>query len=449
MIIDPATGFKLGSCPESTPDDALKAIAAAAAAFPDWRSRSGRERSRILRRWYELILENKEDLATLIISENGKARPDALGEVLFAAGFVEWFSEEAARVYGDIIPHSSNTFQVSVTKEPVGVCGLMTPWNFPAGMVTRKIAPALAAGFTVVLKSPGETPFSANALAVLSQQAGVPKGVINIVTALDNTPQVGQTLCSSDVIRKISFTGSTRVGRLLMSQSSSTIKKLSLELGGNAPFIIFKDADLDLALREAPNAKFKSSGQTCVCANRIYVQTDIVENFTHRFVEAVKTFKLGSGHQDDTTHGPLISSSAVEKVAALVDNSLTQGAKVLIGGKTRPDLGPSYYEPTILTDVRTDMRITQEEIFGPVATIIPFVTENEVINNANACNVGLASYVFTENLNRARRVSGLLETGMVAMNSESVSDSAIPTRSKAAAGLASQQEDDQGNHRLG
>ncbi|KAL6359952.1 hypothetical protein LRP88_05648 [Fusarium phalaenopsidis] len=316
-------------------------------------------------------------------------------------------------------------------------------------MVTRKIAPALAAGFTVVLKSPGETPFSANALAVLSQQAGVPKGVINIVTALDNTPQVGQTLCSSDVIRKISFTGSTRVGRLLMSQSSSTIKKLSLELGGNAPFIIFKDADLDLALREAPNAKFKSSGQTCVCANRIYVQTDIVENFTHRFVEAVKTFKLGSGHQDDTTHGPLISSSAVEKVAALVDNSLTQGAKVLIGGKTRPDLGPSYYEPTILTDVRTDMRITQEEIFGPVATIIPFVTENEVINNANACNVGLASYVFTENLNRARRVSGLLETGMVAINSGSVSDSAIPTRSKAAAGLASQQEDDQGNHRLG
>ncbi|KAF4443188.1 Aldehyde dehydrogenase, C-terminal [Fusarium austroafricanum] len=425
-VSDPATGLKIGTCPESTSSDAQNAIDAAAKAFPAWRSRSGRERGRILRRWYELVLENKKDLATLITTENGKAKADADGEVLFAASFLEWFSEEAARMYGEVVPHSSNAFRVSVIKEPVGVCGLITPWNFPAGMVTRKMGPALAAGCTVVLKSPGETPFSANALAVLAARAGVPPGVINIVTALENTPEIGKLLCSSDTIRKISFTGSTRVGRLLMSQSSSTIKKLSLELGGNAPFIVFEDADLDLALRDVINAKFKSSGQTCVCANRIYVHRRIMDEFLDRLASAVKGFKVGSGHDKETTHGPLISLAAAEKVALLVDDAVAQGARVVLGGKLLNDIGPGFYEPTILTNVHANMRLAQEEIFGPVAAIFPFESEEEVVDAANSCNVGLASYIFTQDFDRANRVSELIQSGMVAINTGAVSDSAVP-----------------------
>ncbi|KAF9883374.1 Succinate-semialdehyde dehydrogenase, mitochondrial [Aspergillus nanangensis] len=425
-VFDPATSLKLGSCPESTPADAQQAIDAAAAAFPAWRSRSGRERSRLLRRWYELIIENKDDLATLITFENGKAQADAAGEVLFAASFVEWFAEEAARIYGEVIPHTSSAFRVSVLKEPVGVCGLITPWNFPAGMVTRKVAPALAAGCTVVLKSAGETPFSANALAVLAARAGVPPGVINIVTALENTPQIGQLLCSSDVVRKVSFTGSTRVGRLLMAQSSSTIKKLSLELGGNAPFIVFEDADLDLAVKEAVTAKFKSSGQTCVCANRIFVHSGIYEAFTRRLAEAVRGFTVGSGHRPGSTHGPLIGPGAVDKVAGLVEDAVEKGAQVVLGGRRRLDLGPCFFEPTILTDIHHEMRITREEIFGPVATISRFESEAEVIDAANSCDVGLAAYVFTDDIQRATRLPELIQSGMVAVNCGSVSDAPVP-----------------------
>ncbi|KAH7324913.1 putative succinate-semialdehyde dehydrogenase [Stachybotrys elegans] len=425
-VYDPATGSHLGTCPESTVEDAEKAITAAAKAFPSWRSRSGRERARILRRWYDLLLENKDDLATIITHENGKSKADATGEVGFAAGFLEWFSEEAARIYGDVIPHSSSSFRVQVTKEPVGVCGMITPWNFPAAMITRKLGPALAAGCTAVVKTPGETPFSANALAVLAERAGVPKGVINIVAALDNTPQIGELLCKSNIIRKISFTGSTRVGRLLMAQSSSTIKKLSLELGGNAPFIVFDDADINLAIKEAVVAKFKSSGQTCVCANRIYLQKGIYDQFVKGLVKAVGSFKVGSGHAADTTHGPLIGPNAVSKVSGLVEDAVSKGATVLCGGKTIPALGPNFFEPTVLTNVNCDMLIANEEIFGPVATIFPFTTEEEVIDAANNTDVGLASYFFTQDVCRATRVAEQLQSGMVALNSGVVSDWGTP-----------------------
>uniref|UniRef100_A0A093X7V9 Succinate-semialdehyde dehydrogenase [NADP(+)] n=1 Tax=Talaromyces marneffei PM1 TaxID=1077442 RepID=A0A093X7V9_TALMA len=293
-------------------------------------------------------------------------------------------------------------------------------------MVTRKIGPALAAGCTVVLKSPGETPFSANALAVLAQQAGVPPGVINIITCLANTPQIGQLLCTSSIIRKVSFTGSTRIGRLLMAQSSSTIKKLSLELGGNAPFIVFDDADLDLAIREVVTAKFKGSGQTCVCANRIFVHDRVFDEFVQHLKEATSNFRVGSGHEPSTTHGPLISTAAVEKVARLVDDAVSRGAKVIAGGKRRPDIGPCFYEPTILTDVDPGLSISREEIFGPVAVVHRFDSEKQVLTAANDCDVGLAAYLFTQDLNRATRLSEQIQSGMVAINCGSVSDAPVP-----------------------
>ncbi|OJJ47732.1 hypothetical protein ASPZODRAFT_1762431 [Penicilliopsis zonata CBS 506.65] len=425
-VFDPATGSLLGSCPESTAADAEKAIHAADAAFPAWRSRSGRERGRILRRWYDLVMENKDDLAKLITAENGKAQADAVGEVNLSANFLEWFAEEAPRVYGDVIPHSSSAFRVSVLKEPVGVCGLITPWNFPAAMIARKLGPALAVGCTVVVKTAGETPFSAIALAILGARAGVPPGVFNIVNAHENTPEIGQALCYSERVRKVSFTGSTRVGRLLMKQCSDSIKKVSLELGGNAPFIVFDEADLDVAVSCAVVAKFKVTGQTCVCANRIYVQRGVYDEFLKRLVEAVQGFRVGSGHEATTTHGPLIGANAVNKVAGLVDDAVQKGAQVVLGGKKLHALGPNFFEPTILTNVTDEMRIVSEEIFGPVAAIQPFDSEAEVIAAANRCEVGLAAYVFTQEAARATRVSELLQTGMVALNTGVISDVAAP-----------------------
>lgn len=356
---DPASGSLIGTCPESTPQDAEQAIRAASAALPTWRTRTGRDRSRILRRWYDLVIQNKEDLATLITWENGKAGPDAAGEVLFAASFLEWFAEEAPRVYGDVIPHSQPGFRVSVLKEPVGVVGLITPyactfhhtetemltlhrptrWNFPAAMITRKLGPALAAGCTAVVKTAGETPFTANALLVLGERAGVPKGVINSIAALENTPAIGQALCASNTVRKISFTGSTRVGKILMNQSSGTLKKLSLELGGNAPFIVFDDADLDLAVAGAVASKFKSSGQTCVCSNRIFVQRGVYQEFVRRLKEVVQGFRVGHGFDSKTTHGPLVTAGAAARVEALIADAVKAGAKVEAGGRRRPDLG--------------------------------------------------------------------------------------------------------------
>ncbi|BCS19844.1 NAD-dependent succinate-semialdehyde dehydrogenase [Aspergillus puulaauensis] len=425
-VHDPASGSLIGTCPESTPQDAEQAIRAAAAALPVWRTRTGRDRSRILRKWYELVIQNKEDLATLITWENGKARPDAAGEVLFAASFLEWFAEEAPRVYGDVVPHSQPGFRVSVLKEPVGVVGLITPWNFPAAMITRKLGPALAAGCTAVVKTAGETPFTANALLILGERAGVPKGVINSIAALENTPVIGQTLCASNTVRKISFTGSTRVGKILMNQSSDTLKKLSLELGGNAPFIVFDDADLDLAVAGAVASKFKSSGQTCVCSNRIFVQKGVYSEFVRRLKEVVQGFRVGPGFDSSTTHGPLVIAGAAARVESLIADSVKAGAKVEAGGRRRSDLGPNFVEPTILTNVTTDMRLMEEEIFGPVAPILSFEDESQVVDIANKCDVGLASYVFSQDVNRVARVTDLLSFGMVALKTGVVSDAAAP-----------------------
>ncbi|KAL4736092.1 Aldehyde/histidinol dehydrogenase [Aspergillus similis] len=425
-VHDPATGALIGSCPESTPEDVEPAVRAAASALPSWRARTGRERSRILRRWYELVIENKEDLATLITWENGKAGPDAAGEVLFAASFLEWFAEEAPRVYGDVIPHTQPGFRVSVLREPVGVVGLITPWNFRAAMITRKLGPALAVGCTVIVKTAGETPFTANALLSLGERAGLPRGVVNSISALQNIPDIGKALCSSNTVRKISFTGSTRVGKILMNQSSGTLKKLSLELGGNAPFIVFDDADLDIAVSSAVASKFKSSGQTCVCSNRVFVHKAVFPEFIRRLKEVVAGFRVGNGFDNKTTHGPLITAEAAARVEGLIADAVRLGAKVEAGGHRRIDLGPNFIEPTILTNVTPSMRLMSEEIFGPVAPITSFEDENEVIDLANKCDVGLASYIFSRDVNRVARVTEQLAFGMVAVNTGVMSDSAAP-----------------------
>ncbi|KAF2754445.1 succinate-semialdehyde dehydrogenase [Pseudovirgaria hyperparasitica] len=425
-VTDPATGLHIGTCPESTVEDAQHAVDAAAAAFPAWRSKSGRERGRVIRRWYELVLENKGDIATLITWENGKARVDAAGEVVFAASFLEWFSEEAARIYGDVVPHSNAQMRAQVIREPVGVCGLITPWNFPIAMAARKLGPALAAGCTVVLKTDGQAPFSGNAIAVLAERAGVPRGVLNVVTALENTPAIGKFMCESDTIRKISFTGSTRVGRILMSQSAHTLKGLSLELGGNAPFIVFNDADLDLAIAGTVASKFKVSGQTCVCANRIYVQDGIYDRYVAKLTEVVSSFKVGHGFDAATSHGPLIHAAAVAKVQEHVDDAVKHGARVAIGGRKMPSLGPNFFEPTILINVDDRMKIASEETFGPVAPIFRFSTEDEVIARANNASVGLASYLFSQDTGTLARVSEALQAGMVAINTGVISDASAP-----------------------
>ncbi|UDD58537.1 hypothetical protein AFCA_005973 [Aspergillus flavus] len=381
----------------------------------------------MLRRWYQLMIDNAEDLATLITWENGKPLADAKGEVNYAAAFFEWFSEEAPRIYGDTIPSSVAGNRVMTLKQPVGVCSLITPWNFPAAMITRKAGPALAAGCTVVVKTPGETPFTANALAELAHRAGIPKGVFNIVTSLKNTPEVGEALTTHPEVRKVSFTGSTNVGKLLMKQSSSTVKKVSWELGGNAPFIVFDDVeDLDAAVAGAVASKFRSSGQTCVCANRIYVQRGIYDEFVKRFVEKVKGFKVGAGFEEGVTHGPVIHGRAIEKIDEHVRDAESKGAKVAVGGRKLSDLGPNFYDMTVLTDMNKDMLVASEETFGPVAGLFPFETEKEVVDLANRAEVGLAGYFFSGNVKRIFRVAEALEVGMVGVNTGLISDVASP-----------------------
>lgn len=423
-VTNPATETLIGTCPESTIDDLNHATRAASNAFPTWRPLSGRQRGRILRKLFDLLVENKVDLGRIITAENGKAKADAEGEVLFSASFFEWFAEEAPRVYGDVIPHSNATSRTHVIKEPVGVCGLITPWNFPMAMGARKVAAALAAGCTVVLKSDGLTPFSSNAMAVLGERAGIPKGVLNVMTALNNTPQLGLALCQSDTVKKISFTGSTRVGKLLMQQSSSTLKKLSLELGGNAPFIVFNDADREVAVSSALASKFKVTGQTCVCANRIYVQEGIYDRFCQRLVEEVKKFHVGNGAEDTVTHGPM--TNGVSKVKEHIQDAVSKNAKVLLGGNQLSALGKNFHELTILADVDDSMKISTEETFGPIAALYKFSTEDEVISKANNCDVGLASYVMTTDLARSHRVTEGLQFGMVALNTGVISDAAAP-----------------------
>lgn len=424
QVTNPASETIIGTCPESTTDEIATAIEAASDALAAWRLFSGRQRGRILRRLFELLIQNQQDLSMIITAENGKSKWDSEGEVLFSASFFEWFSEEAARIYGDVIPHSNTSSRIQVIKEPVGVCALITPWNFPMAMGARKIAAALAAGCTVVLKSDGLTPFSSNALAVLGERAGIPPGVLNVVTALQNTPQLGSALCQSNKVKKISFTGSTRVGQLLMQQSSSTLKKLSLELGGNAPFIVFNDADLDVAVASAILSKFKVSGQTCVCANRIFVHAAIYDEFSRRLVDEVKKFKVGDGINPKTTHGPL--TNGTQKAQEHIKDAVMRNAKVLLGGNRLPSLGNNFHELTILGEVDDTMRIAQEETFGPVAALMRFSTEEEVVARANNSNVGLAAYVITSDLARAHRVSESLEAGMVAINTGVISDAPAP-----------------------
>ncbi|KAI0015868.1 succinate-semialdehyde dehydrogenase NADP+, partial [Xylariomycetidae sp. FL0641] len=333
----------------------------------------------MLRKWYDLMVENSDDIATLITLENGKPLADARGEVTYAANFFEWFSEEAPRNYGDFIPASVPGNRVVSIKQPLGVCGLITPWNFPAAMITRKIGPALAAGCTTVCKAPGETPYTSLALAELAHRAGIPKGVVNVVTTLANTPEVGETLTTHPTIHKVSFTGSTNVGKILMKQASSTLKKMSMELGGNAPFIVFDDADVDVAVAGAVACKFRSSGQTCVCANRIYVQKGIYDEFAKKFAEKVQGFKVGNGFEEGITHGPLIHDRAVSKVDAHVKDAEKKGGKVVVGGQAMPDVGSNFYQPTVITGMTNDMAIACEETFGPVAGLFPFGSEAEVV----------------------------------------------------------------------
>ncbi|ROV99318.1 hypothetical protein VSDG_03920 [Cytospora chrysosperma] len=425
-VHDPATGELIGTCPEFDAQDTKKAIDAANTAFASFRTQTGRQRSKLLRKWYELMMENAEDLATLITWENGKPFADAKGEVTYAANFFEWFSEEAPRIYGETIPASVPGNRVMTVKEPVGVCGLITPWNFPAAMITRKVGPALAVGCTTVTKAPGETPFTSLALCELAHRAGVPKGVVNVVTTLKNTPEVGEELTTNPIVRKVSFTGSTGVGKLLMKQSSSTLKKLSFELGGNAPFIVFDDADLDVAVAGAIASKFRSSGQTCVCANRIFVQKGIYDEFAQAFAAKVKEFKVGNGFADGNTHGPLIHGRAVDKVDGHVRDAEKKGAKVIIGGQKRPDLGPNFFQPTIITGLTQEMAIASEETFGPVAGLFPFSTEEEVVKIANNTPVGLAGYFFSRDIQRVYRVAEALEVGMVGVNTGLISDPAAP-----------------------
>ncbi|KAL4884125.1 NAD-dependent aldehyde dehydrogenase [Aspergillus karnatakaensis] len=425
-VRDPSNGDLIGTCPEFNTHDAEKAILSAAAAFPSFRRTLARDRARMLRRWYQLMADSAEDIATLITWENGKAIAEARGEAAFAASFLEWFSEEAPRVYGDTIPSSVTGNRVIVTKEPVGVCTFVTPWNFPAAMITRKVGPALAAGCTVIVKTPAETPFTANAIAELARRAGIPNGVLNFITTNRNVAVVGELLATHPAVRKVSFTGSTAVGRLLMRQASSTVKRVSWELGGNAPFIVFDDADIDAAVTGAILSKFRGSGQTCICANRIYIQSTIYNQFAQKFADEVRKFKVGPGFEAGVTHGPLIHQRAVDKVHQHVQDAMTKGATVLVGGERASEIGNNFYLPTVLTNVTSEMQISCEETFGPVAGLFAFQTEKDVVEQANSSDVGLAAYFYTADIKRVMRVAEALEVGMVGVNTGLISDVASP-----------------------
>lgn len=428
-VENPAINEVLGTCPECSKEDTETAIAAAAQAFESFRTTTARSRARLLRKWYNLMVENAEDLSLLITLENGKVLGEARGEVAYAASFLEWFSEEAPRTYGDTIPATNPGNQIVTIKEPVGVCALVTPWNFPAAMITRKVGAALAAGCTVVIKSPAETPFTANALAELAHRAGIPKGVINVITTDKNIVEVGHTLTSSPLVRKVSFTGSTNIGKLLMRQCAEiTLKKISLELGGNAPFIVFDDADINAAVQGALISKFRSSGQTCVCANRIFVQDAVYDRFAEKLAAHVRDkFAVGDSLiSSEVTHGPLIHDRAVAKVHEHVTDAVAKGARILAGGQKVPELGPNYFQPTVLAAMTCDMKLATEETFGPVAGLFRFKTEQEVVRLANNTDMGLAAYIFTKDNQKAWRTAKGLEVGMVGLNTGLISDAAAP-----------------------
>ncbi len=425
-VVNPATGQTIAMVANMGREETLAAIQAAYDALPKWRAATSRERSTKLRAWFELIVQNADALASLMTSEQGKPLAEAKGEVLYGASFVEWFAEEAKRVYGDVIPSPVPGRKLFVMKEPIGVAAAITPWNFPLAMITRKCAPAIAAGCTVIVKPAEATPLTALALADLALKAGIPAGVFNVVVGDANAaPEIGKVLCEDSRVRKVSFTGSTEVGRILLRQSADTVKKLSLELGGNAPFIVFDDADLDAAVEGAIASKYRNAGQTCVCANRIYVQEGVYDAFAGKLAEKVGALRVGPGDKSGVQIGPLIEQAAIEKVKAHVDNALSMGAKVLVGGKPHA-LGGLFFEPTVLTDVTPGMRISCEETFGPVAPLFRFKTEQEVVAMANDTEFGLAAYFYSRDLGRVFRVAEALEAGMVAVNTGNFSNEVAP-----------------------
>ena len=422
-VSNPATGEHIGTVPLMGAAETRRAIEAANAAWPAWRKKTAKERAAVLRRWHDLILENADDLALIMTTEQGKPLPEAKGEVQFGASFIEWFAEEGKRVAGDTLQSPWPDRRLVITKEPIGVCAAITPWNFPAAMITRKVGPALAAGCPMVLKPAEATPFSALALAVLAERAGVPAGVFSIVTGAPK--DIGGEMTSNPIVRKLTFTGSTQVGRLLAEQCAPTIKKLSLELGGNAPFIVFDDADLDVAVEGAIASKYRNAGQTCVCANRLYVQDSVYDAFAEKLVAAVAKLKVGNGIEAGVTQGPLIDAKAVAKVEEHVADALAKGGRLLAGGK-RHALGNGFFEPTIIADVTNDMRVATEETFGPLAPLFRFKTDEEVIGLANNTEFGLAAYFYSRDIGRIWRVAEGLETGMVGVNTGLISNEIAP-----------------------
>lgn len=422
-VTNPATGEVLGSVPKMGKAETTRAIEAADAAGPAWRDLTGKERSILLRKWFDLMMANQDDLGLLMTLEQGKPLAEAKGEIAYGASFIEWFAEEAKRVYGDVIPGHQRDKRIVVLKQPVGVVGAITPWNFPNAMITRKAGPALAAGCTIVIKPATATPFSALALCELAERAGIPKGVINVLTG--SSSEIGGELTSNPIVRKITFTGSTEVGKVLIKQSAETVKKMSMELGGNAPFLVFDDADLDAAVEGAMASKYRNAGQTCVCANRILVQEGIYDAFAEKLAEKVRQLKVGNGVEEGVVQGPLIDMAAVEKVEEHIEDAVSKGAKVVVGGK-RHALGGSFFEPTVLTGVTTEMKVTREETFGPVAPLFRFSTDAEGIAMANDTEFGLASYFYARDMSRVWRVSEGLESGIVGINTGIISTEVAP-----------------------
>jgi len=423
QVTNPATGTVITTVPRLGKEETQRAIDGASDALNGWKARTAEARGRILRRWYELMMEHQDDLALIMTSEQGKPLAEAKGEIAYAASYIEWFAEEARRVYGEMVPSPWHDKRILVTHEPVGVCAAITPWNFPAAMITRKVAPALAAGCAIVVKPAEQTPLSALAMAELGQRAGIPAGVFSVITGTSR--EIGGVLTSSPVVRKLTFTGSTEVGRVLAAQCAPTLKKMSLELGGNAPFIVFDDADLDEAVQGALASKYRNTGQTCVCANRLLVQSGVYDAFSKKLAAAVAEMKVGNGLDQDTTQGPLIDEAALTKVEELVSDAVQHGAQVLAGGK-RHALGGTFYEPTILGNVTKEMRIATEEVFGPVAPLFKFETEAQAIALANNTEFGLAAYFYAKDMGRVWRVAEAIHAGMVGVNTGIISTAVAP-----------------------
>jgi len=422
-VSNPATGVQVGTVPKMGAAETRRAIEAAQAAWPAWRAKTAKERSVILRKWFELMMANQEDLAKLMTVEQGKPIAESRGEIAYGASFIEWFAEEGKRIYGDTIPTHAPDKRIVVIKQPIGVCAAVTPWNFPNAMITRKAGPALAAGCTMVIKPASQTPYSALALCELAERAGIPKGVLSVITGASGP--IGKELTTNPLVRKFTFTGSTEVGKLLMQQCASTVKKVSLELGGNAPFIVFDDADLASAVEGAMASKFRNTGQTCVCANRIFVQDGVYEKFSTMLAEKVSQMKVGNGLEDGNAQGPLIDMKAVEKVEEHIGDALAKGATVLTGGK-RHEKGGQFFQPTVLANVTTDMKVTHEETFGPVAPLYRFKTEDELLKLANNTEYGLASYFYSRDIGRIWRIAEGLESGIVGINVGIISNEIAP-----------------------